>query len=46
MSYIDGLIARKSASGDIVDVAVASGEFGTLVAAVQAAELVDTLKGE
>jgi len=30
---------------DIVDTAVAAGSFGTLVAAVQAAELVDTLKG-
>lgn len=33
-------------SGDIVDVAVGAGSFSTLVAAVQAAELVDTLKGE
>ncbi len=32
--------------GDIVDVAVAAGNFTTLVAAVQAAGLVDTLKGE
>ncbi len=31
---------------DIVDTAVADGRFKTLVAAVQAAELVDTLKGE
>lgn len=31
---------------DIVDTAVAAGSFTTLVAAVQAAELVDTLKGE
>ncbi|WP_170604721.1 fasciclin domain-containing protein [Ruegeria arenilitoris] len=31
---------------DIVDTAVEAGSFGTLVAAVQAAELVDTLKGE
>ncbi|MEX0328133.1 MAG: fasciclin domain-containing protein [Ruegeria sp.] len=31
---------------DIVDTAVGAGSFGTLVAAVQAAELVDTLKGE
>ncbi|WP_320827615.1 fasciclin domain-containing protein [Reinekea sp.] len=30
---------------DIVDTAVAAGSFGTLVTAVQAAELVDTLKG-
>lgn len=31
---------------DIVDTAVKAGQFETLVAAVQAAELVDTLKGE
>lgn len=31
---------------DIVDTAVAAGNFGTLVAAVEAAGLVDTLKGE
>ncbi|MEM7129161.1 MAG: fasciclin domain-containing protein [Chloroflexota bacterium] len=31
---------------DIVDTAVAAGSFGTLVAAVEAAGLVDTLKGE
>lgn len=30
---------------DIVDMAVAAGSFTTLVAAVQAADLVDTLKG-
>ncbi|MBC8136239.1 MAG: fasciclin domain-containing protein [Fibrella sp.] len=30
---------------DIVDVAVSNGSFGTLVAAVQAAGLVETLKG-
>lgn len=33
-------------SKDIVDTAVNAGSFGTLVAAVQAAGLVDTLKGE
>ena len=31
---------------DIVDTAVSAGSFGTLVAAVQAAGLVDTLKGD
>jgi len=31
---------------DIVDTAVAAGDFGTLVTAVQAAGLVETLKGE
>ncbi len=34
------------ASADIVETAVAAGSFNTLVAAVQAAGLVDTLKGE
>ncbi len=33
-------------SKDIVDTAVSAGSFSTLVAAVQAAELVDTLKSE
>ncbi|QIE41158.1 fasciclin domain-containing protein [Meridianimarinicoccus aquatilis] len=33
-------------SADIVDTAVAAGNFTTLVAAVEAAGLVDTLKGE
>ncbi len=33
-------------AADIVDTAVAAGSFNTLVAAVQAAGLVDTLKGE
>ena len=31
---------------DIVDTAIAAGQYGTLVAAIQAAGLVDTLKGE
>ncbi len=31
---------------DIVDTAIAAGQFGTLVAAVQAAGLVDVLKGD
>ena len=35
-----------AADADIVDTAVAAGSFTTLVAAVQAAGLVDTLKGE
>lgn len=35
-----------SAKKDIVDTAVSAGTFETLVAAVQAAELVDTLKGD
>ncbi|MXW93927.1 MAG: fasciclin domain-containing protein [Acidimicrobiaceae bacterium] len=39
-------MAEEEAPGTIVDVAVASGSFPTLVAAVQAAGLVDTLNGE
>lgn len=35
----------KSAAADIVDTAVAAGSFNTLVTAVKAAGLVDTLKG-
>ena len=38
-------VAVKPAAADIVDTAVAAGSFNTLVAAVQAAGLVDTLKG-
>jgi len=41
--------AKASTAGskaDIVDTAVAAGDFGTLVAAVKAAGLVDALKGE
>lgn len=37
---------HKSAKADIVDTAVAAGQFKTLVAAVQAAGLVETLKGD
>ncbi|QFT33651.1 fasciclin domain-containing protein [Roseibium porphyridii] len=40
------LSAAKAGQKDIVDTAVGAGSFGTLVAAVQAAGLVDTLKGE
>ncbi|HUW15955.1 MAG TPA: fasciclin domain-containing protein, partial [Actinomycetes bacterium] len=36
----------SEAAGTIVDVASASGDFTTLVAAVQAADLVDTLSGD
>lgn len=50
-SVATGLFAATAAfagghSKDIVDTAVDAGSFGTLVAAVQAADLVDTLKGE
>jgi hypothetical protein len=38
--------APKAAEKDIVDTAVAAGNFTTLVSAVQAAGLVETLKGE
>jgi transforming growth factor-beta-induced protein len=37
---------EAAAPGTIVDIAVADGRFNTLVAAVTAAELVDTLNGE
>ena len=37
---------HKEAKADIVDVAVSAGQFETLAAALQAAELVDTLKGD
>ena len=39
-------IASNETGADIVDTAVAAGSFNTLVAAVQAAGLVDTLKGD
>jgi transforming growth factor-beta-induced protein len=42
-----GMLLASGASGkDIVDTAVGAGSFNTLVAAVKAAGLVDTLKGE
>jgi uncharacterized surface protein with fasciclin (FAS1) repeats len=40
------IAALNARAADIVDTAVAAGQFTTLVAAVQAAGLVDTLKGE
>ncbi len=39
-----GDVAATSGQGDIVDVASSAGTFNTLVAAVAAADLVDTLK--
>ncbi|MDP8245371.1 MAG: fasciclin domain-containing protein [Candidatus Hinthialibacter antarcticus] len=39
-------VAAHHAKADIVDTAVSAGSFNTLVAAVKAAGLVDTLKGE
>lgn len=41
----DGPTCGRPAAKDIVDTAVAAGSFSTLVKAVQAAGLVDTLKG-
>lgn len=38
--------AKAGSQMDIVDTAASAGSFNTLVAAVKAAELVDTLKGE
>ncbi len=38
--------AGEMASADIVDTAVSAGQFNTLVAAVKAAGLVETLKGD
>jgi uncharacterized surface protein with fasciclin (FAS1) repeats len=38
-------IQARAAEKDIVDTAIAAGSFNTLVAALQAADLVDTLKG-
>ena len=40
------LLAGSHEKKDIVDTAVGAGSFNTLVAAVQAADLVETLKGE
>ena len=37
---------KSGKSADIVDVAVSAGQFNTLAAALQAANLVETLKGE
>lgn len=39
-------ISAQAFAADVVDTAVAAGNFKTLVAAVQAAGLVDTLKGQ
>ncbi len=39
-------VRAEEAAKDIVDTAVAAGDFGTLVTAVKAAGLVETLKGE
>lgn len=46
MPMDSGMAMKDVAVADIVDTAVAAGSFNTLIAAVQAAGLVDTLKGE
>ena len=46
ISAMPALATPPAQAGDIVDVAVADGRFTTLVAAVQAAGLVETLKSE
>ena len=45
-AMLAGAAFAQDAKSDIVDTAVAAGDFTTLVAAVEAAGLVDTLKGE
>ncbi|MCL4674452.1 MAG: fasciclin domain-containing protein [Pararhodobacter sp.] len=45
-TMLAGAAIAQDATSDIVDTAVAAGDFTTLVAAVRAAGLVDTLKGE
>jgi uncharacterized surface protein with fasciclin (FAS1) repeats len=42
---LTGAAATAAKAGDIVDTAVAAGQFKTLAAALEAAGLVDTLKG-
>jgi len=41
-----GSRSEKKAPCDIVDIAVEDGRFTTLVSALEAADLVDTLKGD
>ncbi|HSQ16175.1 MAG TPA: fasciclin domain-containing protein [Anaerolineales bacterium] len=43
---IDAVLLPPAELGTIVDIAVADGRFNTLVAALQAAELVETLQGD
>ena len=45
VTTVDAAHHEGAASADIVDTAVANGSFTTLVAAIQAAGLVETLKG-
>ena len=50
LAFVATLVTAPAFAGghamDIVDTAVGAGDFETLVAAVQAAELVETLKGD
>ena len=46
VAMVGAMPLKASAGQDIVDTAVSAGSFTTLVAAVQAAGLVDTLKGD
>lgn len=46
LSATAGGHAKKAASKDIVDTAVAAGQFTTLATALQAAGLIDALKGD
>lgn len=46
IGIVASVVALPAKAADIVDTAVSAGSFGTLVAAVQAAGLVETLKGE
>ena len=46
LAFAGSAVAADSQKADIVDTAVAAGKFKTLVAAVQAAGLVDTLKSD
>ncbi len=45
-SVIAGEMSKRTAQLDIVDTAIAAGDFSTLVTAIKAADLVETLKGE
>jgi len=45
-AYSGGHATAPAATPDIVDTAIGAGDFSTLVAAVQAADLVETLKGD
>jgi len=44
--FVSGAYGASHKKMDIVDTAVSAGSFNTLVAAVKAADLVETLKGE